>query len=264
MGFPVEHSLSPAMQNAAFRHLALDYCYVAFSVRPEGLADAVKGVRALGIGGLNVTVPHKERILPLLDEVDAEASFIGAVNTVVNRHGVLRGFNTDGRGFLQSLKEAGISAAGAHVLMLGAGGAARAVGAALCREAATLSLYNRDRGRAASLRDHLNAPKGNVTALDSADRAVLSSTDIVINATPLGLSDDDPLPLDPSLLSERHVVCDLLYRETPLLREAAERGCRTLDGRGMLLWQGAYAFELWTGLQPPVEVMRAALKSPQG
>lgn len=262
MGFPVEHSLSPAMHNAAFRRLGLDYCYVAFSVRPDGLEDAIRGVRALGLRGVNVTVPHKERVVPLLDEVDDEAALIGAVNTVVNDQGVLRGFNTDGRGFMQSLAEAGIAAAGKRALLIGAGGAARAVGASLCREASEVILYNRDRARAASLRDRLSALKGNVSVVDGsalADGAFLSSVDIIINATPLGLSPGDPLPLEPSLLSARHAVCDLLYKETPLLRAAAQQGCRTLDGRGMLLWQGAYAFELWTGTQPPVEVMRETL-----
>lgn len=251
------------MHNAAFEHLGLDYCYVPFSVSPERLEDAVKGVRALRIRGVNVTVPHKERVIPFLDEVGEEASFIGAVNTVVNDDGVVRGFNTDGRGFMQSLAEAGIDPAGKRILMVGAGGAARAVGYYLCRKAAAVYLYNRRRERAVSLAGSLNTLRGNVSVVDSdalGSKEVMASLDIVINTTPLGLSSDDPLPLEVTMLTGHHVVCDLLYKRTPLLREAAERGCATLDGLGMLLWQGVYAFELWTGLRPPVEVMRAAIQ----
>ncbi|HEX8949866.1 MAG TPA: shikimate dehydrogenase [Dissulfurispiraceae bacterium] len=261
-GYPVEHSFSPAMHNAAFAHLDLDYCYVTFPVHPDRLGDAVNGIRALGLGGVNVTVPHKENVIPFLDEVSEEASFIGAVNTVRNENGKLTGFNTDGRGFMQSLAEAGIHAGGKKILVVGAGGASRAVGYYLCKEAAAVYLYDVDTRKAGVLRDHLNSLKGNAVLADGGavrDGAFLSEIDILINATPLGLKPGDPAPADTSLLRKEHTVCDLIYKETPLLRAAAGRGCKTLDGLGMLLWQGVFAFEIWTGIRPPVEVMKEAL-----
>lgn len=261
-GYPVEHSFSPAMHNAAFERLKLDYCYVTFPVHPDGLGDAVKAVRALSLGGVNVTVPHKENVIPFLDEVSEEASFIGAVNTIRNDNGRLTGYNTDGRGFMQSLAEAGINAAGTKVLIAGAGGASRAVGYYLCKEAARVYIYDVDTPKAESLVRHLNALKGNALQADSGSvksRDFFQGLDIIINATPLGLKSGDPVPVDTSLLSNKHIVCDLIYKETPLLGEASGIGCKTLDGLGMLLWQGIFAFEIWTGKMPPAGVMRDVL-----
>ncbi len=261
-GYPVEHSFSPAMHNAAFEHLGLDYCYVTFPVPPERVGDAVNAVRALSLGGVNVTVPHKEKVIPFLDEVSEEASFIGAVNTITNNGGRLTGYNTDGRGFMQSFAEAGIRAQDKKVLILGAGGASRAVGYYLCKEASAVYLHDLDAGKAGSLVHHLNALRGNALFADGSavkNNEFFSGIDIVINATPLGLKPDDPLPVDIALINRKQVVCDLIYRETALLREASGVGCKTLDGLGMLLWQGAFAFELWTGVVPPVEVMKKAL-----
>lgn len=261
-GYPVEHSLSPAMHNASFAHLGMDCCYVTFSVRPDRLADAVKSIGALNLMGVNVTVPHKENVIPLLDEVSEEASFIGAVNTIRNDGGRLTGFNTDGRGFMQSLTEKGISAGGRNVLIVGSGGAARAVGYYLCREAANVHLFDVDTEKAGALRRHLNSVKGNVLGVDAGamdSRDFFSEIDIIINATPLGLKSGDPSPVNPAFIAARHTVCDLIYRETPLLREAAKIGCATHDGLGMLLWQGVFAFEIWTGVKPPADIMRQAL-----
>jgi shikimate dehydrogenase len=261
-GYPVEHSLSPAMHNASFAHLNIDCCYVTFLVRPDRLHDAVKSIAALGLRGVNVTVPHKENVIPFLDEVSEEASFIGAVNTIKNDDGRLTGSNTDGRGFMQSLADKGIDVRGKRVLIVGSGGAARAVGYYLCREAAAVHLFDLDSVKAEALRQHLNSLKGNALGVDAGElssRDFFRTLDIIINATPLGLKPGDPPPMDTSLISGQHTVCDLIYKETPLLREAAKIGCTTMDGSGMLLWQGAFAFEIWTGIMPPVDIMRRAL-----
>lgn len=256
-GFPVEHSLSPAMHNAAFEYLDMDWCYVTFQVRPELLQGAVQAIRALNLMGVNVTVPHKERVIGFLDEVHEEASFIGAVNTIRNVDGRLTGFNTDGRGFIESLAEAGISPAGKSVLVVGAGGACRAISYYLSAEADRLFLYDIDDTKVRRLVSDLGTIRTNITRRDGARD--LEDIDILINATPLGLKDADPLPVDPSLLRKDMVVCDLLYRKTPLLKAASAKGCRTLDGLGMLLHQGVLAFEIWTGVRPPVAVMRNAI-----
>lgn len=261
-GYPVEHSLSPHMHNAVFRYLDLDYCYVPFSVSPELIENAIKGIRALNIVGVNVTIPHKERVIPFLDNLSDEAKFIGAVNTITNTEGSLTGFNTDGKGFMNSLAEADINIAGKRVLILGAGGAARAVGYYICKEAAKLLIYNRNAGRAESLQTHLYTINKNADAVEEDlinNKSFFSDIDMIINTTPLGLRSDDLLPLDVSLLKTHHVVCDLIYRETPFLQAASIKGCKTLNGLGMLLWQGALAFEKWTGIQPPVRIMREAL-----
>ncbi len=262
IGWPIEHSLSPALQNAAFESLSLNYCYVPFPVRPERLGDALAGVRALNIRGVNVTIPHKERIISFLDEVDPEASSIGAVNTIVHEDDRLIGYNTDGRGFTQSLVEKGIDPRNNAVLIIGAGGAARAVGFALAGKVRSLSVQGRTRLRVEKLADDLRRITDDVTVcLDLAD---LERYDIIVNATPLGLKGDDPLPLDTSLLRPGQVVCDLVYTKTRLLDEAAKKGCHIVSGAGMLLWQGALAFELWTGRKPDVEVMRRALLAALG
>jgi shikimate dehydrogenase len=262
LGWPVEHSLSPAMHNAAFTHLGLDCCYMTFPVKPEFLKDAVKAVRALDFSGVNVTVPHKEKVISFLDKVDKEAAFIGAVNTIVNQGEKLIGYNTDGRGFMRLLSEARISVRNKNILILGAGGASRSIGYYLCQSASKLFLYDIDRKKAGKLIKDLHKIRGNV-ALFSFQPSVFSNQlddiDIIINATPLGLKKADPLPVDTNLLKPRHIVCDLIYKNTPLLQRASRKGCKTLNGLGMLLWQGAFAFELWTGRKAPVEVMRKAL-----
>lgn len=258
LGYPVEHSFSPRMHNAAFKSLGLNYRYVAFSVRPENLENAIAGVRALGLAGVNVTVPHKENVIQYLDEINSEASFIGAVNTVVNSGGILKGYNTDGRGFMKSLEEEGVDPRGKKVLIVGTGGAARAVGFFLSELTSELLLYDVASEKAGLLADALSK-RGKVRALGSLDGA-LGEADIIINATPLGLKEDDPLPFDLSAIGPNRAIGDLIYRETPLLKEAASKGCKTFNGLGMLIWQGALAFELWTGEAPPYEIMRKAIE----
>lgn len=257
LGYPVEHTLSPAMHNAAFKALGLDYCYVPFLVHPDYLKDAVKAIRALNLCGVNVTIPHKEKVMPLLDGINEEASFIGAVNTIVNSEGRLIGYNTDGKGFMQSLIESGISVEGKDILIIGAGGASRAISYYLSQKTKTLYLYNRNKNRAEKLVQDLKKIRNNISLIE--DISSIERYHIIINATPLGLKKEDPLPFDTSLLRAEQTVCDLIYKKTRLLEEASKKGCATLDGLGMLLWQGLFAFELWTGKKPQVEVMRNAL-----
>lgn len=256
-GFPVGHTLSPVMQNAAFASLGLNYRYLAFLVAPEKLEHAVEAIRALSIRGVNITIPHKEKVMQYLDEVHEEAAFIGAVNTVVNDAGRLTGYNTDGRGFMHSLAEQGIDVEGKDILINGAGGAARAVSYFLAKSAGRLAIFGRTPEKRDLLVHDLKKMSTHVGAAEDLSHA--GKYQMLINATPLGLKDDDPLPFDTSRLKPGQVVCDLIYKKTRLLDEASRKGCVILDGTGMLLWQGASAFQLWTGQQPDIAVMREAL-----
>lgn len=257
-GYPVEHTLSPLMHNAAFEHLGLDYCYLPFSVHPDSLKTAAEAVRALSMAGVNVTIPHKEAVIPYLDAVNEEALFIGAVNTIVNKEGTLTGYNTDGRGFMRALAENNISPDNKKVLVVGAGGASRAISYYLSEKAARLCLFDTDKIKLGKLASDLSEIRDTVHVLNAID---VEDFDLLINATPLGLKASDPLPIDVSRLSSRQTVCDLIYKKTPLLSAAEKQGCKTTDGLGMLLWQGVLAFELWTGTFPPVDIMRKALLS---
>jgi len=254
LGHPVSHSLSPLMHNSAFRKMGLDYCYIALDVHPSGLRAAIEGIREMGFAGLNITVPHKEAVMPMLDKVDPEAAFIGAVNTIVNRNGKLIGYNTDGRGFIRSLKEESVEVRDKNVLLVGAGGAARAVSWYLAEEGSDLSIYNRTSEKADLLAGDLAINFKNVRRAESLDALV--EADIVINSTSLGLNPQDPLPFDPSGLKPGAVVIDLIYQDTPLIQQARQSGHKTIGGLGMLLWQGVLASELWTGLTPPHEHMK--------
>lgn len=257
-GYPVEHSISPAMHNAGFAALGIDYCYLGFLVAPQALASAVQGIKAMNFKGVNVTIPHKENVIPLLDEVNEEARFIGAVNTVLNRDGVLAGYNTDGRGFMKSLEEAGVDPAGKKVLIVGAGGASRAIGYYLAQKAERLTLFDIDREKLGKLAEDLNKVSSHAEAAESLSG--MEEADIIINATPLGLKPGDPLPVDIAKVQKKQVVCDLIYKNTPLLQGAsATKGCTTVNGLGMLFWQGVLAFEIWTGTTAPVETMKKAL-----
>ncbi|HMK50479.1 MAG TPA: shikimate dehydrogenase, partial [Thermodesulfovibrionales bacterium] len=253
-GYPIEHTLSPAMQNAAFEATSLDYRYVPFLVHPDALQNAVNAIRALNLRGVNITVPHKEKVVGFLDDVHGEARFIGAVNTIVNSDGNLIGFNTDGRGFMKSLAEAGIPTRDKDILIVGAGGAARAVGYYLCKEAHSLTISARTHEKAETLARDLRKIRDVVQA--SRTLPEIEEFHVIVNATPLGLKHADPLPFQTMGLHKGQVVYDLIYRDTPLLQDSRAKGCSVLNGAGMLLWQGALAFELWTGKEPPVEAMR--------
>ncbi len=256
-GYPVEHTLSPMMHNSAFEALNLDIHYIPFSVSPESLSAAVGAIKALNMLGVNITVPHKEKVIPLLDRVDKEAVFIGAVNTIVNKEGILTGYNTDGRGFMSSLKETGLSVDGKEVAIIGAGGASRAISYYLSEKASKLSLYDIEKPKAEKLVNDLKKIRENIFLIDDAKNT--ASADVIINATPLGLKPGDPSPVNPEFFTPEMLVCDLVYKDTNFLREAKINGAKTLDGSGMLLWQGVLAFELWTGVKPPVDIMRKVL-----
>ena len=264
-GHPVEHTFSPGMHNAAFKQLKLNACYVPFPVHPDNLETAVKSVVPLRLCGLNITVPHKEKVIPFLDELSREAALIGAVNTVEIREGRLIGHNTDGRGFLRSLKEqARFNPRGKTFLCLGSGGAARAIGFSLAlANASRIFFFDPDSPKASMLARDISAKTGaDVQSITAEDRAACAAeSDCVINATPLGLRKNDPLPLDGRLIASRHLVCDLVYNPavTPFLRMAKTRKAKTLQGLGMLLFQGVIAFEIWTGKKAPVDVMKRAL-----
>lgn len=268
-GDPVEHSLSPEMHNAAFRHLGLDWIYLAFHVRPAGLKAATEAIRALGLAGVNVTIPHKEAILPFLDELTPEAEKIGAVNTVIHHDGNLIGDNTDGAGFLKSIsQEAGVRPAGKRCLLVGAGGVARAIGCALADSgAASLVLTNRTQSRAEALASHLrNSYPGLEVSVLPFDRRRIQEicpvVDMVLNATPVGVDASGEPVIPDTCLHPGMFVYDAVYHAaTPLLMRAKTRGAQTLNGVGMLVYQGGLSFEKWTGRPAPVDVMRAAVLS---
>jgi len=265
IGDPIEHSMSPAMHNAVFEKMGLDYWYVPFRVKREDLGKAIDGVRALNIRGLNVTIPHKVAVIPFLDELDPLAEKIGAVNTIVNDDGTLTGYNTDATGFLQALLERGIEPRGKNVVILGAGGASRAISFILAERGAHLVILNRllELDWAEELAGRLSDIFGEgVKALklvkENLARA-LEKADILVHATSVGMSPNvDETPVPPTLFKPALIVFDIVYNpiKTRLLREAEEAGAQTMSGIEMLVWQGASAFELWTGLKAPVELMR--------
>jgi shikimate dehydrogenase len=266
-GYPIGHSLSPLMHNTAFAHHALDAMYLPFAVRPAHIGIAVKSIAALHIYGVNVTIPHKQAVMAWLDELTPEARLIGAVNTIHLRDGGLHGYNTDGIGFLRALEEAGSEVAGRTVMLLGAGGAARAIAVQLCLSGIRrLYLANRTSTRAEALAAFLkqNLPPADISVVSMGEASLaahLPHTDIVVNATSVGMHPRDPLVLPSTELSPRHLVCDIVYRplQTPLLRAAQQQGARTVDGLGMLLHQGAKAFEIWTEHAFPIPLIRARL-----
>jgi shikimate dehydrogenase len=272
LGSPVEHSLSPAMMTAAFGARAMDAEYLAFDVRPDALRVALDGLRALGVRGLNVTIPHKGAIVPMLDDLASSARTVGAVNTIVCDRGRLVGHNTDASGFVLALREAEADPLGAHAVLLGAGGAARAVAAGLARAgAASITIAGRAAARAeeivVALREAHPEPTFRAVSLGS-DALCAPETTLLVNCTPGGMDggpDGAALAASLSLeaLGPKAVVIDLVYRplETPLIEAAQARRLATLSGLTMLLHQGAAAFELWTGRSAPVDAMRRALDS---
>jgi len=253
LGNPVGHSLSPAMQNAAFRHLGLNKVYVPFPALDAGAAIA--GFKALGVRGVSVTIPHKQAVIPFLDAIDPVAAKIGAVNTLVVNGGQVSGFNTDWLGANAALKEL-TSLAGRRVLILGAGGSARAIGFGLLEEGAELTLASRTPASGQALAQALGCPW---LPLDDAAGA---AADILINATSVGMGKDAAMsPMPKAALANFGLVMDIVYAplETTLLREARAAGCQTINGLAMLLYQGVAQFERWTGLNAPVAIMRQEL-----
>ncbi|MEN8141949.1 MAG: shikimate dehydrogenase [Thermodesulfobacteriota bacterium] len=258
MGNPVSHSLSPAMHNAAFRHLGLNSVYLPFPVADVG--PAIKGLAAIGVRGVSVTIPHKEAVIPFLDEIDPVAERIGAVNTLDFQDGRVRGSNSDWLGANRALAEK-MELAGSHVLLLGAGGSARALGFGLQEAGAQVSIASRTREKGEALARSLACPWH-----DLAEIAGLTA-DAVVNATSVGMGEMAHLSLVPAeAVKNFPLVMDIVYAplETRLLKEAKAAGCEVIDGLAMLLYQGAAQFELWTGQKAPVTVMAAALRSGLG
>ena len=267
IGWPVRHSVSPAMQQAAFDALGIPAEYSRVPCRPEELEQCMRRLTETGFTGWNITVPHKEPACALMDELSETARDAGSVNTVVNRDGRLTGHSTDGYGLLRALQENfGFSVVGTHVVFLGCGGAARAAASYLVRLGiGRLTLINRTVSKAEILARTLaeTDSKCEVEIMAPTDsetvRAALVDRPLIIQATSLGLKAEDPLPLDPQLVPAGAAVFDMIYGETPFLHAMRDHDCRVADGRGMLLHQGARSFTLWTGHEAPVEAMRKAL-----
>ena len=265
IGDPIEHSLSPIMHNAAFQALDLDYVFLAFKVKPSYVVDAVNGMRALNIRGLNVTMPHKKTVMASLDRIDLSAQIINSVNTILNKENLLFGFNTDGVGAVKALKENGVELKGRKVLLLGAGGAARAIAYAMAKEADELAVLNRTVKDAQALARLVEkAANKRIVAgslsLEDID-ANLQDSDVLINATSVGMKprpDQTPVPIE--LLRKNLSVMDIVYNplETKLAKDAKAVGAKVVSGVEMLIYQGAASFEIWTGKSAPVEVMRKA------
>lgn len=271
IGNPVAHSFSPAMHNSAMRELGINGVYVPFCPPPERLGEAVAGIRALGIAGVNVTVPYKEAVIPYLDELTGEAKMYGAVNTISNRRGVLTGHNTDGPGLIRALREDyRFDPAGGPAVIFGAGGAARAVAVALARAGCPeLALVNRSYDKAVKLAETVAAATGvpvRPFPWDAGDRQLgelARRSALLVNCTPVGMSGgaagEFPLPGD--LPGRGQLAYDTVYNppRTPFMTRGARNGAVTGNGLSMLLYQGVLALEEWTGLPAPVEVMRRAL-----
>ena len=268
IGFPIGHSISPVFQQAALDHLGLDATYQAWEVKPENIGAFVDGLRSPDMLGINVTVPHKEAVIPFLDEVDDWSTAAGAVNTIVNHGGRLTGHNTDGPGFLRALREAGsFSPQGKNVLVLGAGGAARGVTLALIRDGVgRLTIANRTLDRALQLSRMARDNGLDAQAISLAEEGLATaaaSANLIVNCTTVGMyhgPNETGTPLPPALIPATALVYDLVYNplETPLLREAARAGAGTLGGIHMLVYQGADSFKMWTGQDAPVAVMLEA------
>ncbi len=269
IGFPLKHTLSPHFQNAALAYLGLDARYIPFETAPSRLKDVVRSLKALGARGINVTIPHKQAVLKLLDSISPEAKGIGAVNTVVFRGGRTKGYNTDGEGFIRSLKsDLKVDPKGKAVFLFGCGGAAQAIAFVLAREGArSIAFVDQveERAKALSLKIGKRFRKCAVKQVPFSaariDKEVLVS-DLLVNTTPVGMHKGDGCVVSPKALHAKLAVYDIVYNPpvTLLVREAKKRGLKAANGLGMLLYQGVLSFELFTGKKAPVAVMRGALK----
>ena len=267
-GYPIVHSLSPVFHNVAFAKLGLDFVYLPFLVKPEGLEDAVKAIKSLNIVGVNVTIPHKRKVLDYLDEVDHQARMMRAANTILHKDGRLIGYNTDGEGFLESLRREGeFDPQGKHIFVVGAGGAACAISFALVKAGVkSIILTNRTPQKAKILLERL---KENVkdeckfSLMDFSQRnspGIMDKVDLFINATSVGMHAGDSVFVNPDLFPSNIFVYDVVYhRKTELLKEAEERNLASLGGMGMLIYQGALSFKIWTSREAPIDEMRRVL-----
>jgi len=272
IGHPITHSVSPQMHNAAYAKLGLNYCYVPISVKPEDLERALEGIRILGFAGVNVTIPHKEAVISHLDEVTKLARVIGSVNVILNQEGRLIGYNTDGPGFIDSLKEdAGFDVKDKRALILGAGGGAKAVAMTLAQDGIkNLVISDLIYEKAENLCEYINSHFGIAPYACPANsnelRKVIDKCDLIVNASPVGMSPNtNASPLSDDIrIPNSAVAYDLVYNpmETKFLKQAKASGAKTVSGLGMLIRQGALAFSLFTEEEAPVKVMKeAALKA---
>ena len=259
IGNPVRRSLSPVIHNRAFKRMGVDAVYLAFEV--EDIKDAIRGIRGLGIQGASVTLPFKARVIPLLDELDPFAGKIGSVNTIVNKGGKLIGYNTDWFGALKALEEK-VALNGKKVILLGAGGAARAIAFGLKEKGCQVTIFNRSSERAAEVAAKLGCHYQSLSALSLMDGGTLDA-EILINATSVGMFPlESQTPIPKRVLKKGMIVMDIVYRplQTKLLQEAREQGCQTIDGIEMLAYQGAAQLEIWTGQRPDIEQIKADLR----
>ena len=258
LGDPVSHSLGPLMHNTAFSELGYNGAYLAFRVKDIG--KAVVGIKALGIKGASITIPHKVSVMDFLDELDDTAEKIRAVNTIINREGVLTGYNSDGLGVVKALFER-TTIKDKNVVILGAGGAARAIGFAIISEGGRVTVINRTPAKGEELAKDLGADFQPISKLNK------TACHILINTTPVGMMPDiDAMPVRKQDLDKTMVVMDVVYNplKTRLLRAAENIGCQTIDGVSMFVYQGAFQLELWTGMKAPVEVMKKAVLNALG
>ena len=263
IGYPIEHSMSPIMHNAALQDLELDYAYLAFNVPPNRLKEAVKGIKALNVKGISVTIPYKEIIIKFIDEIDSTAQKIGAINTIKNEDGVLIGKNTDAEGGRKAILDAGCEITGKNILILGAGGVAKAICYTLAKDANKMVITNRTESRAKKLAMELKKKiKVNAEGTNNSETTLkreIKTTDILINATSVGMYPQiNKLPIKMEILHNQLFVVDLIYNplETQLIKDAKVIGCRTLGGLDMLVNQGALAFEWWTNKKPNINLMK--------
>lgn len=269
LGSPVAHSISPMMHNEAFAQLGLDYAYLAFDVNEEELETAIEGLRAMKVKGFNLTMPNKNRMCRLCDKLSPVAQITCAVNTVVNENGIFVGHTTDGIGYMESVKEAGLNIIGEKITVLGAGGAATSIIAQAAFDGVSeISIFNqksksyeRMEGIISQLTEQTNC-KLNLFTYDSQDilRKELAESILLVNTTPVGMAPniEDSLITDTTMFHSKLTVSDIIYNpeETKLLRLAKETGCKTFNGLHMLLYQGAAAFKLWTGQEMPIEIIK--------
>lgn len=268
IGDPIKHSRSPLIHNAAIAALGLDYVYVPFHVQSDSLDAAIEGFKATNVDGINVTIPHKQNVMSYLDEISREATLIGAVNTLIFKDGAIIGENTDAPGFLQAMQEDGLDVPqGGSAVVIGAGGSARAIVVALALAGVrTICITNRTVSRAVALATDLSEKTGisiyGIGLDDSKLPHAVRTSQLIVNTASTSMDVSHPLLIDPEWLEPQSVVYDIVYTppETRLLQAAAQKDCHTVGGLGMLVHQGAIAFEKWTGVNPPVEIMRQALQ----
>lgn len=262
-GYPVKHTISPLLHNAAFKRFGINCFYLPFSIHPEDLKDAVKNLAVYGFIGINVTVPHKQTIMKYLDRITPEAKMIGAVNTVLVKKGKLIGFNTDGIGFMKSLRwDNSYNLKGKVMFLLGAGGAGHAVAvAAALNGIKKIFIVDAVKSRARKLKKRIPDVEVEIADLNEMNREAVMLSDLIVNATPIGLSPKDPISIPANWLPKKKVVYDLIYnpKETKLLKAARGKGCKTINGLGMLLNQAAASFEIWTGKHVPIKLMAKAV-----